>query len=264
MIEMQSVGKVFRTDVVETHALRNFSLKVEPGEFVAITGHSGSGKTTFLNVAGLLEELDSGRYMFDGQDVSKLTDNERSRIRNRKIGFIFQSFNLIPDINIYRQRGGAASLPAHAGRRAQATHSRIAGARGADLAHEAHSFAAFRWSAATCRDCSCDLRRATRDSRRRAHGQSRHVDVESDHEAAAADQCSRHDHPDGDAQSGVGRSRRIGKCTSSTGRSTRSITSMLQARRVCKPADPRRLTGDRRVHARPEPCVTEHASHIRC
>jgi putative ABC transport system ATP-binding protein len=101
MIDMQGVGKVFRTDVVETHALRNLNLKVEPGEFVAITGHSGSGKTTFLNVAGLLDELDSGRYTFDGQDVSKLSDNERSRIRNRKIGFIFQSFNLIPDINIY-------------------------------------------------------------------------------------------------------------------------------------------------------------------
>ena len=101
MIEMQGVGKVFRTDVVETHALRDLNLKVEPGEFVAITGHSGSGKTTFLNVAGLLDELDSGRYTFDGQDVSKLSDNERSRIRNRKIGFIFQSFNLIPDINIY-------------------------------------------------------------------------------------------------------------------------------------------------------------------
>jgi putative ABC transport system ATP-binding protein len=101
MIEMQNVGKVFRTDVVETHALRNFNLKVEPGEFVAITGHSGSGKTTFLNVAGLLEELDSGRYVFDGQDVSKLNDNQRSRIRNEKIGFIFQGFNLIPDLNIY-------------------------------------------------------------------------------------------------------------------------------------------------------------------
>jgi putative ABC transport system ATP-binding protein len=101
MIEMQQVGKVFRTEVVETHALRNFSLKVEPGEFVAITGHSGSGKTTFLNVAGLLEELDSGRYVFDGQDVSRLTDNQRSHIRNEKIGFIFQGFNLIPDLNIY-------------------------------------------------------------------------------------------------------------------------------------------------------------------
>ena len=101
MIEMHNVGKVFRTDVVETHALRNFNLKVQPGEFVAITGHSGSGKTTFLNVAGLLEELDSGRYGFDGQDVSKLTDNQRSHIRNEKIGFIFQGFNLIPDLNIY-------------------------------------------------------------------------------------------------------------------------------------------------------------------
>ena len=101
MIEMHNVGKVFRTDVVETHALRHFNLKVEPGEFVAITGHSGSGKTTFLNVAGLLEELDSGRYVFDGQDVSKLSDNQRSHIRNEKIGFIFQGFNLIPDLNIY-------------------------------------------------------------------------------------------------------------------------------------------------------------------
>jgi len=101
MIQMQNVSKVFRTDVVETHALRDLALKVEPGEFVAITGHSGSGKTTFLNVAGLLEEFDGGRYTFDGQDVSRLTDNQRSRIRNEKIGFIFQGFNLIPDLNVY-------------------------------------------------------------------------------------------------------------------------------------------------------------------
>lgn len=101
MIEMQSVRKVFRTDVVETHALRDLTLKVEPSEFLAITGHSGSGKTTFLNVAGLLEELDGGRYFFDGQDVSRLTDDQRSRIRNQKIGFIFQQFNLIPDLNLY-------------------------------------------------------------------------------------------------------------------------------------------------------------------
>jgi putative ABC transport system ATP-binding protein len=101
MIEMQSVSKVFRTDLIETHALRSLSIEVEPGEFVAITGHSGSGKTTFLNVAGLLEEFDTGTYRLDGQDVSRLTDNERSRIRNEKIGFIFQGFNLIPDLNLY-------------------------------------------------------------------------------------------------------------------------------------------------------------------
>jgi putative ABC transport system ATP-binding protein len=98
---MQGVSKVFRTDVVETHALKSFSLAIEPHEFVAITGPSGSGKTTFLNVAGLLEEFTSGRYLLDGKDVSRLTDDERSRIRNEKIGFIFQSFNLIPDLNIY-------------------------------------------------------------------------------------------------------------------------------------------------------------------
>jgi putative ABC transport system ATP-binding protein len=101
MIEMHDVSKVFRTDTVETHALRGLTLKVESGEFVAITGHSGSGKTTFLNVAGLLEELDGGRYLLDGKDVSRLTDNERSRFRNEKIGFIFQGFNLIPDLNLY-------------------------------------------------------------------------------------------------------------------------------------------------------------------
>lgn len=101
MIEMHSISKVFRTDTVETHALRNLSLHVSRGEFIAITGHSGSGKTTFLNVAGLLEEIDSGRYVLDGQDVSMLTDYQRSRIRGEKIGFIFQGFNLIPDLNIY-------------------------------------------------------------------------------------------------------------------------------------------------------------------
>ncbi len=101
MIDMQAVGKIFRTDLVETHALRSLTLKVETGEFVAVTGHSGSGKTTLLNVLGLLEEFDSGNYALDGQDVSRLNDNERSCIRNEKIGFIFQGFNLIPDLNIY-------------------------------------------------------------------------------------------------------------------------------------------------------------------
>jgi putative ABC transport system ATP-binding protein len=101
MIDMNSVSKIFRTDLVETHALRNFTLKVDAGEFVAITGHSGSGKTTFLNVAGLLEEFDGGSYKLDGKDVSRLNDNDRSRIRNEKIGFIFQGFNLIPDLSIY-------------------------------------------------------------------------------------------------------------------------------------------------------------------
>jgi putative ABC transport system ATP-binding protein len=101
MIALQAVSKIFRTDLVETQALRSFTLQVDTGEFVAITGHSGSGKTTLLNVVGLLEEFDAGSYTLDGQDVTSLNDNERSRIRNEKIGFIFQGFNLIPDLNIY-------------------------------------------------------------------------------------------------------------------------------------------------------------------
>lgn len=101
MLNMQNISKVYRTESVETHALRDFSLHVEEGEFVSVTGPSGSGKTTFLNVAGLLEESSSGVYELDGRDVSSLNDAERSRLRNEKIGFIFQSFNLIPELDIF-------------------------------------------------------------------------------------------------------------------------------------------------------------------
>ena len=101
MLKMTNVSKVYRTDTVETHALREFSLTVDEGEFVSVTGPSGSGKTTFLNIAGLLEELSSGRYELDGHDISSLGDRERSRVRNEKIGFIFQSFNLIPELDIF-------------------------------------------------------------------------------------------------------------------------------------------------------------------
>ncbi len=100
MLRMQDVSKIYRTDLIETYALRSFSLEVGAGEFVAVTGPSGSGKTTFLNVAGLLETFDSGSYQLDGTDVHQLSDDARSRLRNERIGFIFQSFNLIPDLNI--------------------------------------------------------------------------------------------------------------------------------------------------------------------
>jgi putative ABC transport system ATP-binding protein len=101
MLRMQNVSKIYRTDTVETHALRQFSLHVEEGEFVSVTGPSGSGKTTFLNIAGLLEEATGGIYELDGRDVAGLNDAERSRLRNEKIGFIFQSFNLIPELDVF-------------------------------------------------------------------------------------------------------------------------------------------------------------------
>ncbi|MBB3345527.1 ABC transporter ATP-binding protein [Luteimonas sp. S4-F44] len=116
MLQMNQVGKVYRTELVETHALRALDLHVREGEFVAVTGPSGSGKTTFLNIAGLLETFTSGTYKLDGVDVQGLGDNQRSRLRNEKIGFIFQGFNLIPDLNLFdnvdvplRYRGMPAS-----------------------------------------------------------------------------------------------------------------------------------------------------------
>lgn len=116
MLEMTNICKVFRTEVVETRALSDFSLTVNQGEFVTITGPSGCGKTTFLNIAGLLETYTSGTYLLDGVDVSQLGDFQRAKLRNQKIGFVFQSFNLMPDLNLFdnvdvplRYRGMKAS-----------------------------------------------------------------------------------------------------------------------------------------------------------
>jgi len=98
---MQNLSKVYRTEMIETHALRGFEIQVREGEFVTVTGPSGSGKTTFLNIAGLLETFDDGEFKLDGLDVKKLSDDARSRVRNEKLGFIFQGFNLIPDLNLF-------------------------------------------------------------------------------------------------------------------------------------------------------------------
>jgi len=101
MIKMQQLSKVYRTHLIETHALRGFDITVKEGEFVAVTGPSGSGKTTFLNIAGLLEEFTGGDFWLDGVSVKGLDDNARSKLRNEKLGFIFQGFNLIPDLNLF-------------------------------------------------------------------------------------------------------------------------------------------------------------------
>jgi putative ABC transport system ATP-binding protein len=129
MLKMTHLSKVYRTEVVETYALRDFSIHVREAEFVAVTGPSGSGKTTFLTIAGLLEEFSGGEYQLDGVDVHGLNDNARSRLRNEKIGFIFQAFNLIPDLNVadnvdvpLRYRGFNA---AERGRRIQQSLERV-------------------------------------------------------------------------------------------------------------------------------------------
>ncbi len=101
MLTMKGVSKIYRTDLIETHALRDFSVEISAGDFVAVTGPSGSGKTTLLNIAGLLESFDGGTYELDGVDMFGLDDDDSSKIRNEQIGFIFQSFNLMPDLNLF-------------------------------------------------------------------------------------------------------------------------------------------------------------------
>ena len=100
MIQLDNIKKVFQTEEVETWALRNISLQVKEGEFVAIMGPSGCGKSTLLNIIGLLNNPTSGSYLLNGKDVSTLKESERTLIRRGMIGFVFQSFNLIDELNV--------------------------------------------------------------------------------------------------------------------------------------------------------------------
>ncbi|MBR3547438.1 MAG: ABC transporter ATP-binding protein [Bacteroidaceae bacterium] len=101
MIQLQNIKKVFRTEEIDTWALREVSLEVKNGEFVAIMGPSGCGKTTLLNIMGLLDTPTEGTYMLNGKEVSQLSERERTNIRRGTIGFVFQSFNLIDDLDVY-------------------------------------------------------------------------------------------------------------------------------------------------------------------
>src|ERR1700740_857130 len=101
LIKMQSLKKVFLTEEVETHALSEIHLEIQRGEYVSISGPSGCGKSTLLSIMGLLDSPTDGTYLLNGKPVANLTASERTRIRNREIGFIFHAFNLIGDLTVY-------------------------------------------------------------------------------------------------------------------------------------------------------------------
>ena len=101
LIRLEGVKKVFFTDEVETHALSDIHLEIDRGEYVSIAGPSGCGKTTLLSILGLLDTPNDGHYWLNGKEVANLSAADRARVRNREVGFIFQAFNLIGDLDVY-------------------------------------------------------------------------------------------------------------------------------------------------------------------
>ena len=101
MIKTENLTKVFKTDEVQTYALNQVDIYAKKGEFVAIMGPSGCGKSTLLNIIGLLDNPTEGKYIFNGVDVSKMKEKNRTKFRKGRIGFVFQSFNLIDELNVY-------------------------------------------------------------------------------------------------------------------------------------------------------------------
>jgi len=101
MIKTEELSKLFRTDEVETTALNNVNLHIKKGEFVAVMGPSGCGKSTLLNILGLLDNPSSGKFYFNGKDVTKFRESQRTDLRKGNVGFVFQSFNLIDELNVF-------------------------------------------------------------------------------------------------------------------------------------------------------------------
>ena len=173
LIHLDGLTKVFYTDEVETHALAGIHLEIKKGEYVAISGPSGCGKSTLLSILGLLDSPTNGTYMLNSKPVQGLDLSERARIRNREIGFIFQSFNLIGDLTVFENVELPLTYRGHEGRGAQGARERRPRARGDGPPREAPAQPALRRSAAARGGGPRPRGRALDPARGRAHGEPR-------------------------------------------------------------------------------------------
>ena len=157
MIKTVNLQKIFKTEEVQTWALNNVNIEVKEGEFVAVMGPSGCGKSTLLNILGLLDNPSGGEYYLNGKEVSKYTEAQRTSLRKGVIGFVFQSFNLIDELNVYEN----IELPLlymgirHKGIRTSPHGRRHSETNEYQSSCQTLSTTAFRWSAATCSHCPC-------------------------------------------------------------------------------------------------------------
>ena len=193
--------KTYRVGKVDVPALRGVSFNVEKGEFVSVVGPSGSGKSTLFYLLGGLTRADSGKVVLDGDDFTVLSDAERTRMRKRKIGFVFQKFNLLPTLNARSNIAIAQEISGN-GDKDPAFFLRICDLLGLTKRLDHRPSGALRRRATTCGASSRPGQQAFRRTRRRAHGKSRHREFQHRFAyAAAIESGTRPDRPDDHAQS---------------------------------------------------------------
>src|SRR4030095_9062772 len=182
VISVRNLVKTYIVGEVEVRALRGVKLEVQKGEFLAVTGPSGSGKSTFMHIIGCLDRPTSGQYFLDGQDVSKMSKDALAAVRNKKIGFVFQGFNLLSrtsaldNVELPLLYGGSTMKTAERHRRAMGVLT--AGGLGQPARHPPHppSKSVFRRSAAARADCARADQQPVDSARRRADREPRHQD----------------------------------------------------------------------------------------